>query len=262
MKWFFAINDKSPWFADYSQMIKVAVHTALTKTTLQPYCLHDGDDADLTQWLNGNGVKIIKRESYFKQMLKQEADKNGIPDILHICAGAFLRIEIPRIPNIFDAGENILYTDCDVMFALDPVPYLSKLDVKYLAAGPEFNAQDYRFMNSGVMVMNVDSLSKEHDGFMEYIKKRLSVFVLHSGDEPAYNEYYQNRWTHLCPEMNWKPYWGKNSSATIIHFHGPKPMRGHIYAKEAPGNLIASLAKNGYHEYSRDWNDLLRKILA
>ena len=23
--------------------------------------------------------------------------------------------------------------------------------------------------------------------------------------------------------MNWKPYWGRNDAASIIHFHGPKP---------------------------------------
>jgi hypothetical protein len=25
--------------------------------------------------------------------------------------------------------------------------------------------------------------------------------------------------------LNWKPYWGENAQAKIIHFHGPKPFQ-------------------------------------
>jgi hypothetical protein len=31
------------------------------------------------------------------------------------------------------------------------------------------------------------------------------------------------RWSRLPLEMNWKPYWGWNPDASIVHFHGPKP---------------------------------------
>lgn len=35
-----------------------------------------------------------------------------------------------------------------------------------------------------------------------------------------YNKSYQ---IIMNPMFNWKPYWGFNSSAVLIHFHGPKP---------------------------------------
>lgn len=33
---------------------------------------------------------------------------------------------------------------------------------------------------------------------------------------------YKGRWDRLAPEYNWKPYWGLNPNAKIVHFHGIK----------------------------------------
>ena len=43
-------------------------------------------------------------------------------------------------------------------------------------------------------------------------------------DQGAYNGHYQGRFfVHLDARWNWKPYWGHNRAAALVHFHGPKP---------------------------------------
>ena len=37
------------------------------------------------------------------------------------------------------------------------------------------------------------------------------------------SHYAINMFDLLPDELNWKPYWGLNSNAEIVHFHGPKP---------------------------------------
>ena len=44
------------------------------------------------------------------------------------------------------------------------------------------------------------------------------------GDQGAYNEFYSGKFVvHRWPLFNWKPYWGFNARAKLVHFHGPKP---------------------------------------
>merc|ERR1712183_971764 len=43
-------------------------------------------------------------------------------------------------------------------------------------------------------------------------------------DQGALIDFYNRSFTIIMnPMFNWKPYWGFNSSAVLIHFHGPKP---------------------------------------
>ena len=42
-------------------------------------------------------------------------------------------------------------------------------------------------------------------------------------DQEAYRAFYKGAWDTLPLDLNWKPYWGINEAAQIIHFHGPKP---------------------------------------
>ncbi|WP_161565054.1 hypothetical protein [Okeania hirsuta] len=42
MKWFFALNEAGPKFADISKMVKVAVLTARQNTSLEAFCIYDG----------------------------------------------------------------------------------------------------------------------------------------------------------------------------------------------------------------------------
>jgi hypothetical protein len=64
-------------------------------------------------------------------------------------------------------------------------------------------------------------------------------------------------WKPLRPELNWKPYWGINPAAKIIHFHGPKPfLRGQIAAGLAhPAH--APLTGAAFNHYCAEWDRAL-----
>lgn len=69
--------------------------------------------------------------------------------------------------------------------------------------------------------MNIPSLRKTHPAFKAYIESHLPELDVF--DQSAYNLFYSGQSTKLPLEYNWKPYWGNNPPAKIIHFHGPKP---------------------------------------
>ena len=69
MDWFFAINQSSAAFDIYTQLAKVAVHTALTHTLLRPGMLYDGRENAFTSWMRSRGVDVIFAESYLKKDL-------------------------------------------------------------------------------------------------------------------------------------------------------------------------------------------------
>ena len=90
MKWFFALNEGGNQFENYANLLKVAVHTALKFTSLEPHFLYDGHENDLTVWLRSKGVQILNCRSFLYDELKKVADDRGDPNILAIGAGAFL----------------------------------------------------------------------------------------------------------------------------------------------------------------------------
>src|SRR4029077_12023275 len=139
--------------------------------------------------------------------------------------------EIPRLTAALGVDDEFaLYTDVDVMFVGDVATALCQLRPKYFAAAPEFTLNDYEHMNSGVMLMNLRSLRQKDDEFRSFIQDHLETLVDTSWDQEAYRRFFGRRtfitkvigtrWNQLTPELNWKPYWGTNPNAQIIHFHG------------------------------------------
>lgn len=210
MKWYFASNNQSP---DYVYMIKAAVESALKNTRLEPHFLYDGSPDALTAWLERKGVKIIYHRVSFYDRLKAFYP----PDQLKIAAGAFLRCDIPLLET---KEDSVLYTDCDVLFlnGIDPqnIPRAARF-----TCAPETRQTDWSILNTGVMWMNLPALRKTHADFVAFINDRLPELATY--DQTAYNLFYAGQHTRLPLEYNWKPYWGENSDAKIIHFHGPKP---------------------------------------
>ncbi len=210
MKWYFASNNLSP---DYIYMIKAAVRSALKNTTLEPHFIYDGTPDALTEWLERKGVQVIyHRVSFYDQL-------EGFypPERLKMASGAFLRCDIPLLETTEDL---VLYTDCDVLF-------LKEIDLEklprptQLACAPETRKTDWSILNTGIMLMNLPALRKTHAEFKVFIEENLPT--LDTFDQTAYNLFYTGQNTPLPLEWNWKPYWGQNPDAKIIHFHGPKP---------------------------------------
>ena len=225
MEWYFALTEDSTAFRQYAEMIMVAVHTAQQHTTLQPHCLYDGGDNDFTAWLTKRGVRIIQHRSFVRDALGELGRRKGNPHLAAALSGAFSRVELPEIVT----SGRILYTDCDVFFLGEVVPELEANACRYFAVAPESARDDYVNMNTGVMLMNTERLRESLPAFREYISKNLAALEAESWDEAAYRWFYRDEkgpmWDRLRPELNWKPYWGENAQAKIIHFHGPKPFQ-------------------------------------
>ena len=222
MKWFFALNEASSSYDNYSKMLRVAVFTAYKYTELEPFFIYDGAENELTQWLRSKGVKIIFHRVSIYNELKSLDEQNNSNYLISTGSGAFQRIDIPFI--VKENGWNdeyVLYTDCDVMFWQET--NFDSIICKYFAVAPEIIIDDYVNMNSGVMVMNIPNLYHSVDGFHRFVKQNILQFSSRDWDQTAYRSYYHLEWEKLDTIYNWKPYWGMNADAKIIHFHGPKP---------------------------------------
>ncbi len=232
MQWYFALTEDSTAFRQYAEMVMVAVHTAQKHTGLEPHCIYDGKENEFTAWLKKRGVRIIAHRSFVRGALEDLGRQEQNPHLAAALSGAFSRIELPEIAQE-TKGDCVLYTDCDVMFLDEVVPELEANACQLFAVAPESDRSDYVNMNTGVMLMNITRLRESLPEFREYVAKNLAALEAESWDEAAYRWFYRDEngplWDRLRPELNWKPYWGENANAKIIHFHGPKPFqREHI----------------------------------
>lgn len=195
-----------------------AVISCRENTNLTPICLwhdHGGGEADnLKKFLNKFDVKIIERKSRVYQALLQNGGVK--PDL--VTAGTHLRYDIPLIEN---EDEFVLYADCDILFQKDV--HLEALAPKFFAASPEFHPDMWYYFNSGVMLMNVDGMRRTSDALLTSTLARMNSGFPVTHDQSDLNGFYFDQWDRLPSVYNWKPYWGKNDHAVIVHFHGVKP---------------------------------------
>ena len=225
-KWYFATNVHG--LRNAFDQIQVAVTSCLKFTRLSPHCLVDDDGADdhveeRIRWLTANGVAVRRHRASMVDLLAPK-----FLDQMRVYGGHWLRCDIPEI----ETDESfVLYTDIDVMFMQDVSQVTSK--PKFIACAPEHDRNDYSYFNSGVMVMNLPALRRRKAGLVDVVARRISTMAPYD-DQSALNELYAGTWSRLPPIWNWKPYWGENNDALIVHFHGPKP----AHATEMQGGSL------------------------
>ena len=256
MDWFFAINESSAAFSIYTRLAKVAVHTALTHTSLRPRMLYDRHENAFTKWMRDRDVDIIFAETYLKNDLLR---LNGLMTAAHLTLlpGVFLRMELPFLGLRLKTDDKVLYADCDVMFRRDVTMHLHCLACTYFAVTGEFDPDDYHNMNTGVMLMNLSRLREVDAEFRAYVRAHLDELPREAWDQGAYRRFFGWErgallWDRLRPTMNWKPYWGDAANASIVHFHGPKP-----YEYERPNPELLHLAHGDYQKLAGEWMQVL-----
>jgi hypothetical protein len=240
-------------------MIMVAVHTAAQHTSLEPHCIYDGGENEFTDWLTRHDVRIVRHRSFLRERLTELGRRKGNPHFAAALSGAFSRVELPELVTNLGGQARVLYTDCDVIFTGEVAPELEAHPCKYFAVAPESNQDDYVNMNTGVMLMNTVRLRESLPKLRDYISENLAALESESWDEAAYRRFYRDAngplWDRLRPELNWKPYWGDNPQAKIIHFHGPKPFqRDHI---DSTWPELKPLTGGAYLEMVAQWSKLL-----
>ncbi len=242
----------------------VAVHTARKFTSLVPNCVYDGGDNDLTAWLKKHNVRIVRHRSFIREQLTELGRQKDNPHLAAGLAGAFARVELPDLVVKLGNPSRILYTDCDVFFTGEVVPELEASCCEYFAVAPETDKEDYVAMNTGVMLMNMERLRESLPDLRKYILANLYELEKESWDEAAYRWYYRDAngplWDRLRPELNWKPYWGDNPQAKIIHFHGPKPFQQNHFDSHWPS--LKYLTGGAFWPTVKKWEELLQEAKA
>lgn len=214
MKWYFCLNESAK--RGHFEAAKVALHTCLEKTSLEPHAIFDGREGKVTKWLRRNGVTVHFRSLPFVDTLQARAGIRGL--VPAAARGAYLRVMIPEVEK---EDDYVLYTDCDVLFQHDPVERLAQYAPRFLAATPESAKNDVSFFNSGVMLINAAAWREKLAGLIAFIDGYLPYWNGFScNDQGALNYFFRGAWDVMSLEMNWKPYWGRNDAAWIIHQHG------------------------------------------
>jgi len=229
LRWYFAIDERGT-NGPTGEDAKIAVSTARQLGGLQPHMLYYGARNDFTGWMEKNGVRVIDTVPSFLATI-QQAEAAGTYKAHSI--GHWLRVAVPMVEQ---EHEFVLYTDCDVIF-LRRVNW-EAIRPKTFAAAPEFRADNWNYFNAGVMVLNIPQMRATYPAFEAHIINRITGGNQYQyDDEVALNEAYRGAWDHLDPRLNWKPYWGYNSRAGILHFHGPKlDVINHITAGTWPAD--------------------------
>lgn len=250
MKLFLATNSDT-CKTDNIKLLKHSVNSALQNTDFEVFVIFDGKKEELDL---PNGVTIIEhRHRCYDTFLNSERTKKE--GSLTISSGTFLRTEIPFLLNKLGYDDEFcLYTDYDVIFQKGDYSDINDIKPKYFSACPEFDVNDWSYINAGVMLFNVKSFLLDDEKIINYINTNfdnLSVW-----DQTMYNDLYKGNIDKLPLVYNWKPYWGINENSKIIHFHGAKPR---IVEPEWRYNLNEiKIIRNknivGYNHYDKIFN--------
>ncbi|WP_295484428.1 glycosyltransferase [uncultured Succinatimonas sp.] len=254
----------------YVSTLEATLVSARKNTSLEIVALYDGsEDSECYKLLKLFEVEIIKHEfshkSYLDKIYPNEHIKRNVKkeDFYHKLSGTFMRLDIPFVEK---EEKYVLYVDIDVIFLKDIV--LADLPKpKFLAAAPEFdkNVSKMKYFNAGVLLLNIEGMKEKCRQIFSKMEKCTPT------NKGLFDQGYLNEFCFKDMELlpliyNWKPYWGINDEAVIIHFHGMKPLGNN----ESSGfgmndsSLISTLSGhtqdiNGYVFYLSKYFDLLSK---
>jgi hypothetical protein len=224
MRWFLGLNHDAPHYAAYARMVQAAMLSAGRESGLAPHLLFDGPECDLTRWFRDQGGQVIFRKSFLKpRLLAAAAD----PATRYAAAhgnGVFLRVEIPDLLREHGwADDTVLYTDNDVLL----LPRFRAADLPApthpIAVAPEGDRDDAVNFNSGFMQFHLPRWWPVHERFKAFLVEDLPHSLRADWDQHSFRKFFAGNFQVLDPVWNWKPYWGENPDARVLHFHGPKP---------------------------------------
>jgi hypothetical protein len=259
MRCFFDLHEGAYHFADYADMLKVAIVSLRRHTSLVPVVVYDGWPNAFTDWLDAQAVDIVYRRSLLYPELVRLGAATGNPAYMAHGPGVLLKLDLTDVCEERGwADETLVFCDCDVLFLGDPVPLWPDLGDSCFAVGPEDDPGVPERMNTGVMLVNVAAFRKHAEAFRRFTAGILPEAISVSWDQHAYRLYFKEfGWKSLAPALNWKPYWGVNPGAKIVHFHGPKPfLRPEISAGRAHA-AHAPLIGEGFMHYCAAWDKAL-----
>ncbi|WP_027184663.1 glycosyltransferase family 61 protein [Desulfovibrio inopinatus] len=248
-KWYFAFNQDM--IATYAATIRSAVHSCLKFTNLVPHCLYHGERSAFIDELTEAGVVVLDyKPSYFQIANWMEHGINPANPLL-------LRSDISLMEQ---EDEFVLYSDIGVLFLKEAS--FDAVTPQYIAMAPSLERDSAHTTSSGVMVINVPAVRATRDDFYRYLAACLPALSAPGADPMA--SYYQGVCEELPHTFAWKPYWGIEPKAKIIHFHRPTPTEAEEALhniKESPDGQFAQYilrSTEAYELYLRKYNEITR----
>lgn len=224
MKLYFTLTDGVEKSQINLDMLRLALKSAKENTSLELYALYDGTKDDKAYKIfQEYGTHIImckcsfadKIEKYYQN---QSTDiRSGIKRML----GCFMKFDIALHEKSDDV---VLYADIDTMFLKDAD--WDSFKVKTIAAAPEFEQnydiiKGYKYFGAAPMLINISEARKRREKLFYMLDNHLEPYQ-ECWDQGFWNELYKDDFEPWPLEFNWKPYWGINENATIVHIHGFK----------------------------------------
>ena len=246
MKWYTALSSHSS--EDYIKMLNVAVYSCLNNTPFKPHIVCDEPISATEDLAEKYGDDIVIKyhkgrvyESFCEQFKGDTSLSNQLGTV-----GTYLRAEVPLLE---EEDPFVLYTDADVMFFNPRNGPQNIPQPKYFAAAPEFDYNNWSYFNAGSMIINVKSMKESYDMFYDFVTVNFKKLIDHAHDQGAYNHLFKNKWDRLPLEYNWKPGWGYNEKAVVLHFHGPKPKDIESYFNKTLQNVKIDVPVDGTELY-------------
>ena len=227
MKCYLCLTEPDEENSVYLDLLYVSLKTARKNTTLELIVLYDGTETGRCyEILKEFNVKIIKHQFSHKQYLEKTYPQNYIREMCgrdipyEKIAGTFMRFDIPFVEQ---EDDFVFYTDIDVMFLRD-FSHENFEKPEYLAATTELekDLETMTYFNAGILYLNVKQMRKISEQVYNSLKNgeknKTGLF-----DQGYLNQLCFEKMTIMPLEFNWKPYWGYNKEAYIVHFHAMKP---------------------------------------
>ena len=253
MKWYFCMETVG--LIRYAPLIQAAVISCRQHTSLTPICLWYDVDNRLPDYMAAFFARYEVTVIFQQARVYKAALERGF-DVSHHTSGIFLRFEVPHIEQ---EDEYVLYTDCDIMFQNEVS--LDHLRPRFFAAGPEFYPDYWGYFNSGVMLMNIPEMRRTSDHLFATTMARMAAGFGTGHDQGDLNAFYFEQWERLPLEYNWKPYWGVNDRAVVLHFHGPKPMDLYLIStgqkKDERASKMIGLNLEAFKHYAMEFINCL-----
>lgn len=239
MKCYFALSDDVADNDAYYWMFVATLNSARKNTSLDLHCLYDFRKKTVENIEDDRIYKLLKEYSVtvhlttidFEEDLLSVYTDNYLQQINVTKSSLYSRFLRFMIADIETEDEYILYADTDVLFLkdihLDDFVSLTSKENKSVpktigVCSEESNNYEYMNFNAGIMLINTSYYKQVKKTFLDWISHGRKARG-ECCDQGYLNEICERDFERVSNVFNWKPYWGVNSDAAIVHLHGVKP---------------------------------------
>ncbi|MDB4330370.1 hypothetical protein N9948_01470 [bacterium] len=244
MKIVFCLNDFGSRTYNV-HLAKAAILSAKYHLPCEIVCIFDGHNPYFEKFLTQYCIKVIKPgPNYIRMIFSSLHSSSGFWEkdtdkIINFATGAFLRFEIS---NYLD-DDYCLYADVDTLFTEKfKIPDIKP---KIMAMCRQDFSDDADF-NSGIILFNLKEFKKMYKKLVNVTCKSYDEWIENMYDQYVVNNNFKNEIEDLDMTYNWRPNFGVNDDAQIIHYERVKPLQTHA-------GVYESLRNSNSYKYYEDY---------